>query len=513
MLRSQKIVEIKTASTNFHCLTKPRVEYKHLCYFAASLLFLPSFSLRVVLAEVVANAASQKEHASKSHPGVNSQKSDFQAALSAYHAQRYADAQRRLRPLIAASPNSFEINELAGLVYVALGEDERATAYLQRAVRLQPKSAAAVTTLAANLARLHRDSEAEVHFRKSVELDPGSYGANHNLGEFYVQTGRLAQAIPYLQHAQGINPGDYNNGYDLALAYEQTGNLDQARVQLEQLIKIHDTAELHDLLGEVAEKSRNYLLSVAQYEQAARKDPSESNIFDWGVELLLHQAFEPALAVFKAGIERYPRSPRLETSLGIALYGLGRFDESASALCRASDLDPSDPLPLVFLGKNYDNFSTSALEEIRSRMQRSVSSGLPSAAIRYFYAMGLWKLLQEQPGTATHAEIESLLKSAIALDPVYADAYLQLGIVYTTQRRHGEAIDQYQRALKIDPGNAAAHYRLGQALARAGDNTGAQKEFSEFERLRKQQVSDDQKQDASIQQFVYTMRNPGASPR
>src|SRR5258708_9060258 len=148
MLRSQKIVEIKR--TSFSCLTNPRVEYKHLCYFAASLLFLLSFSLRLVLAEVVSNAASQKEDASKAHPGVNSQKSDFQGALAAYQAQRYADAQRRLRPLIAASPNSFEINELAGLVYVALGEDERANAYLRRAVRLQQKSPAAVTAVSVN---------------------------------------------------------------------------------------------------------------------------------------------------------------------------------------------------------------------------------------------------------------------------------------------------------------------------------------------------------------------------
>ncbi len=85
------------------------------------------------------------------------------------------------------------------------------------------------------------------------------------------------------------------------------------------------------------------------------------------------------------------------------------------------------------------------------------------------------------------------------------------GTIYAARRQFGEAIDQYQRALTIDPGNAVANYRLGQALARAGDNAGAQKEFSEFERLRKQQVTDDQKRNASIQQFVYTMRNPGAS--
>jgi predicted Zn-dependent protease len=44
-----------------------------------------------------------------------------------------------LQPLIAASPNNFEINELAGLVYVAQGQDEKANAYLARAVRLNPR--------------------------------------------------------------------------------------------------------------------------------------------------------------------------------------------------------------------------------------------------------------------------------------------------------------------------------------------------------------------------------------
>jgi len=46
---------------------------------------------------------------------------------------------------------------------------------------------------------------------------------------------------------------------------------------------------------------------VAQFEQAAHMDPSENNIFDWGVELLLHQTFEPALK-FLATYSPLPRS-------------------------------------------------------------------------------------------------------------------------------------------------------------------------------------------------------------
>src|SRR6266436_9774563 len=49
----------------------------------------------------------------------------FQAAVAAYQAERYGEAQRELIRLLAANPNSFEINELTGLVYVALGQDEK----------------------------------------------------------------------------------------------------------------------------------------------------------------------------------------------------------------------------------------------------------------------------------------------------------------------------------------------------------------------------------------------------
>jgi tetratricopeptide (TPR) repeat protein len=430
----------------------------------------------------------------------------FQVAVAAYQAERYAEAQRELIPLLAANPNSFEVNELTGLVYVALGQDENAHAYLLRAVRLNPGSAAASTTLAGNLVRLHRDAEAEVEFRKVVELEPRSYDANHNLGEFYIQNHKLAEALPYLRRAQETNPSAYNNGYDLALAYEQTGNVDKARGQVERLLKINDTAELHSLLGEIEERAKNYLVSVAQFEQAAHMDPSESNIFEWGVELLLHQTFEPAVEVFRSGIARYPRSARLEIGLGIALYGLGHFDDGAKAFFLASDMNAADPLPLLFLGKASDNLSPPVTDEVRSRLHRFLETGPPNASIRYYYAMILWKQGEAQPETAEWADIETLLESTVSLDPRNADAYFQLGILYANEHKYNDAITQYEQALKINRDTAAIHYRLGQALARTGAAGRARQEFAQFERLHAREVEETVKQTADIQQFVYTLR-------
>jgi hypothetical protein len=47
-----------------------------------------------------------------------------------------------------------------------------------------------------------------------------------------------------------------------------------------------------------------------------RLDPSEKNIFDWGNELLLRKAVEPATEVFKRGVALYPKSFRMFVGLG-----------------------------------------------------------------------------------------------------------------------------------------------------------------------------------------------------
>ncbi len=430
----------------------------------------------------------------------------FQTALTLYREGKFTDAQQQLQPLYKTNPNSFEINELTGLVYAALGRDEDANPYLAKAVRINPNLPDARTTLAANLVRLHRMTEAEVHLRRAAELAPETYNANHNLGELYIQLNKLQEAVPYLNRAQEINPSAYNNGYDLSIASERIGNLEQARQQLEELIRVNDTAELHSLLGVIEEKSKNYLASAAQFEKAAHMDPSENNIFEWGTELLLHQTFEPAIEVFTAGLARYPRSSQMKIGFGVAQYGLGNFDAGAQAFLQASDMNPVDRLPLIFLGQAYDNLSPVIKDQIISRFERFVQADQHDASVRYYYAMALWRQGGDIPKPARQALVEFLLKSAAAFDASFADARLQLGILYANQNKFDEAIAQYEQALKINSENATVHYRLGQSLARTGATARAKEEFAEFERLRTQEVDAANKKSAEIQQFVYTLR-------
>ena len=458
--------------------------------------------------------AQSRQPTPRSNKTTEHAKRQFDAALAAYREQQYAKAEHYLTSLLVSSPDSFEANELAGLIFVAEGQYGKADRYLARAVRLRPGVAEARTALATNLLRLQKNSEAEKQFRSVVELEPHSYDANHNLGEFYIQTGNLVSGISFLKRAQEVNPSAYSNGYDLALAYERSGKPDEARLLLQQLIASHDSAELHSLLGEVEERSGNYVASAGQYEQAARMEPNEENILNWGTEFLLHQTFEPAVQIFKAGLARFPQSARLLDGLGIALYGLDRFDEAARSFFRASDLDPSDALPVTFAGTAYDNLSSPIAAEARFRLQNFLIADANNAAVRYYYGMCLWKINEKEPQPELPGQIESLLKQSLEIDPHYADAHTLLGTLYFREQRYPEAIAEYEQALKTNPNEPSVHYHLAQSLRRTGDKARADQELITFERLRQQQERANGQRN-EIKLFVYTMRNAnsGGNPK
>jgi tetratricopeptide (TPR) repeat protein len=431
---------------------------------------------------------------------------DFQTALTQYNAGQFAEAAARLEKLSRDLPASFEVHELLGLAYSAQSQDAKASEHLEKAVRLKPDSAAARTNFAASLARQGKFAPAEEQLRSAVKLEPRNYDANHNLGELYVRARRIAGAVPFLEQAQRINPASYDNGYDLSLAYLHMGRTVAARKLIRDLLAQKDTAELHNLLGQIEEKSGNFVVAAKEFETAAHLEPSEGNLFDWGSELLLHRTLDPAIEVFKQGTQRYPASPRMAIGLGIAFYSRGNYDDAVKSLLRAADLNPSDQNCYLFLSRAYDSAPSQA-NEVIERFRRFAELQPKNARAPYYYAMSLWKGKRAQDADVDLRQIEALLQTAITLDPKFAEARLQLGNLYSDQKRYADAIPQYVGALKENPDLGDAHYRLGQAYVRTGDKQRAQEHFEIYQRVRAQHLAEIDKQRAEVRQFVYTAKN------
>ena len=429
----------------------------------------------------------------------------FQAAVAKYESGDYVEAAAPLEKLVKELPQSFEVHELLGLVYAAESQDGKANEHLAKAVRLKPDSVAARSNLAASYARLGKYDLAVEQFSKAQELDPANYDTNHNLGEAYIHGGNVGKALPYLEKAQRINPAAYDNGYDLSLACLISGKLGEARTYVQNLLTLKNTGELHNLLGQIEEKDGQFVAAENQFESAARMEPSESNLFDWASELLLHRTLDPAVKVFEEATARYPDSPRMMVGLGMAYYSRGNYDDAVKAFLNGADLNPSDARCYKFLARAYDS-SPSQATEVIDRFKKFAGLQPHNGQALYYYAMSLWKGKRAQDPDLDLKQIESLLKKAIAESPTLPEAHLQLGNLNADQGRFAEAIPEYQRALELDADLADAHYRLGQAFVRTGQKDRAQGEFDVYQKLRAQHLADLDKQRAEIRQFVYSER-------
>ncbi len=342
--------------------------------------------------------------------------------------------------------------------------------------------------------------ESEATLRAAVTTAPHSFEANHQLGEFYLRAQRYSESIPPLLAAYQIDPSNDLNQYDLALAYKGAGDFTQAREHVTKMLAHKETADLHRLLGDIDESMGDPLSAVHEYEQAARIDPSEQNYFAWGSELLLHRAVRPAVEVFGKGAEAYPKSSRMLAALGAALFASGFYDEAALRLCSASDLNPADPSPYIFLGK-IGMAAPTPLPCVEQKLARFVQQQPTDPLANYYYAMAIKKRLGPSEDQAALLEVENLLNKAVTIDSKCGDAYLQLGILYFGQRKFPPAIDAYKKAIDANPQLTEAYYRLGVAYDRTGEPEKAKQEFQLHDEIEKTQAANVERQRKEIRQF------------
>ena len=287
--------------------------------------------------------------------------------------------------------------------------------------------------------------------------------------------------------------------------------LEQAREHVKQLLAQKESADLHRQLGELDEKLGDPLDAVREYEQAVCLDPSEQNYFAWGSELLLHRAVWQAAEVLANGAKAYPKSARMLAALGTALFASARYDEAAQRLCKASDLNPADPEPYLFMGK-IEMAAPSPLPCVEEKLARFVRQQPNNARAHYFYAMAIWKRQELPPNAHDMQQVEALLNTAVSIDKECADAYLQLGLLYFSRRDYTKAIAYYTQAIAADPQLGEAYYRLGVTYDRIGEADKAKQEFQLHDEIEKVQADAIERQRREVKQFLVVLQGQPASP-
>jgi tetratricopeptide (TPR) repeat protein len=179
--------------------------------------------------------------------------------------------------------------------------------------------------------------------------------------------------------------------------------------------------------------TQSLILHLSQYPSKAAKssdaaprqaDPAKiQHLLQQGNGCLTKGAWAQAAIHYEQLLELQPHNPEALSQLGLALFGLGRYEEAERYHRQSLEINPMSASTLCNLAM----------------------------------------VLQGDP-----PEAEKYLRQALRLNPKYADARSQLGLSLAFAGRLREAKGAFQKALKVDPRHAEALLGLGQIARREG---------------------------------------------
>ena len=411
---------------------------------------------------------------------------EFQAALAAQDKGDLDRAESLLRDLHIHHPGIFQVDETLGLLLVSRGNVAGALPLLQSAVREQPSSDVAHANLGAAYYQLHRAKPALEEFERAVEINPRNASAQESLGRISIENQRPEEAAKALLAAQRLKPDDQDLKLDCITALLAANRLGDAQKMLSTVAGADQSARAQSLLGEADEKAGKFQQAGEHFARAVALEPSEENAWQMSLELLRHWTFDAAIIEFQAASAKFPDSKRLRLGLGAALFGDAKYAQAVPVFADLLESDPDNTTYAELLGIACNApLSTS---NPRCSMLVTYAQAHPADARAATYAAGF--LLTESDNQQNVALARQLLVRAITANPGMPEAQYQMGVVLQQSNDWKGSIPYLERAIKLKPDFAQAHYHLARAYWRVGRREDGQAQMEMQKKYARQEQDD-----------------------
>jgi tetratricopeptide (TPR) repeat protein len=306
--------------------------------------------------------------------------------------------------------------------------------------------------------------------------------------------GQIDQAVLQVRKAAANDPlmldqPSRPDGMRQAAAALRSGRLSTALGALEMAVKVAPrSSEAHRMLGTVAALAGDTAKSVDHLEAALRIRPDDER--SWTALARTRAdagATSDGARTFASAIAAIPDSGGLRWRYARLLV---KLDRNADALDQYSEAQRR----VAISGRALLHQAVAAFASLQQDLARA------SEAINLRLRVNLNDAEAHRDLASVYTkqgrEDEAFAELAIAtwLDPDDAFALVALGQTHMAAQRDLDAIEALERAVALAPNLRDARYALAQALTRAGRRADAQRQLTEFERLRTEAIARDRRQ-------------------
>ena len=468
--------------------------------------------------------------------------------------QEYAQAIPHLETILKESPRNVKVINLLGLSYTATGQIEKANAQFRAALKTQPDFYAAEKNLAVNefgsghlpeakghfenvLQRVPSDDVAHLylgeiafvgkdcaraldHYDKSrtrivnnsdlifryafcslnqnrpgsaatmLDLLPRSDAAGHfRAGEMLGKAGLFKEAAGHFALSRSGYAEPQVAGYNQVLMLNKGGDYAGAiRVGEELVAQGYKQSELFNLLSEAYRNNEQIKEAYDALRRATQIHPQEENNYvDLAALCIDYENYDLGLEITNIGLAKIPNSDRLYLQRGVMRAMKGQVAESEKDFEMAHNLAPTKTLPYVALGIAWMQLGNipKAIQALREQDKLHPGDFL----ISYLLGEALIRS-GPQPGSEGENEAVQAFETSVKLNPDFVHSRAELGKLLLRRGEVDRAIVELEKAVEIDPTEAAPAFQLANAYRRKGDTARAEKMMAHVGTLHQKERED-----------------------
>ncbi|MBO0348778.1 tetratricopeptide repeat protein [Phormidium pseudopriestleyi FRX01] len=326
-----------------------------------------------------------------------------------------------------------------------VGKAQDAAMCRYRALSLEPQGMTALECLKlGNILIIEgKQEEALTCYRRAIELNPQLSPAYHNLGEIFSNKQEWYAAITAYGQAITVKVENGRSHYGLLKALVELERWEEAVRAYQQGIQLKVTsAEIYQQLADALTKLQRWEEAASAYRQAIELNSDNSwSHNNLGDALLKLQRWEEAVVAYRRAIGLNPEFHWSHYNLGEALSQLEQWDEAVAAYRQAVKLQPDLPWISQKLG-----------DALRERAMLDLAA-----------ALGCYRqAIQEHP-----EDLQNYHK-ALEIQPDDAELYVQLANGLAKQGQLDGAIVFYQMALQLQPNDAEILQQLEEVSKKKG---------------------------------------------
>lgn len=339
---------------------------------------------------------------------------------------------------------------------------EGAVAACTRAIGLDPKGAEAYVSRSSAYIELNDSEHALADVNKAIEFDPKNVGALVNRAIIHSKAKDLDKALADINEAIAMNTKDPEPYHTRGRIYEMLGKRDEAIQDYRKALVIDAKYEpsrtaLQRLEagsgsasppagGATAEEACSRSsgdAAIAACMAAIKRDPTNAAAYsNLGFELTAKKDFDQALANLNKAIELDPKLAMAYLNRAQALKGKNNLDGALADVNKAMEIKPDYVSAYIIRARIF-----SAIKEF----DKAAGDYQKALSLNPKQATALFELADIQFTKADYAHALESYDRYLEIQSQDGDGFANRGLIKERLGRRDEAIDDFRKALQLDP--------------------------------------------------------------